>query len=370
MAILSEGENNVMLTESIADMEYISVYAPLNVWGENYIVNVPYFAEAGGYDRELATLLVILVNIVIVLIMLSFSISEWIANWMLHPLILVTENLKRMKLVDRNEKIIYDKEDEVGILVSQYNDTIDMLDESVKLLAKSEREGAWREMARQIAHEIKNPLTPMKLNIQLLQRSVEVEDYNSFKQRFNALSQVIMEQIDSMAATATAFSDFAKIPKLREENFDLVQLMRNLVLLYNSSTIKFIAELPQSLWINSDRVLIGRVLTNLIKNSCQSIPEDREGLISLSCAIDDNNELKIVVKDNGSGIDVDTQKKIFEPSFTTKSNGMGLGLAISKRIVETLDGDITFSSILNKGTEFVVILRNVKRVDSYEETYS
>ena len=92
MAILSEGENNVMLTESIADMEYISVYASLNVWGENYIVNVPYFAEAGGYDRELATLLVILVNIVIVLIMLSFSISEWIANWMLHPLILVTEN--------------------------------------------------------------------------------------------------------------------------------------------------------------------------------------------------------------------------------------------------------------------------------------
>jgi signal transduction histidine kinase len=173
-----------------------------------------------------------------------------------------------------------------------------------------------------------------------------------------------------MAATATAFSDFAKIPKLREESFDLVQLMRNLVLLYNSSTIKFIAELPQSLWINSDRVLIGRVLTNLIKNSCQSIPEDREGLISLSCAIDNNNELKIVVKDNGSGIDVDTQKKIFEPSFTTKSNGMGLGLAISKRIVETLDGDITFSSILNKGTEFVVILRNVKRVDSYEETYS
>ena len=278
---------------------------------------------------------------------------------MLHPLILVTENLKRMRLTGKNEKIKYGREDEIGIMVKQYNDAIDTLEENVRLLAKSEREGAWREMARQIAHEIKNPLTPMKLNIQLLQRYLSVEEFDSFKTRFMRMSAVIMEQIDTMANTASAFSDFAKLPKVNPARFDVVDMLRNLVLLFQDLNVEFVQELPERLEIFSDRALLGRVIMNLIKNSCQSIPDGEQGRITISLVQKEIDSVEISIVDNGVGIEASLINKIFEPNFTTKSNGMGLGLAISKRIIETLGGTITFLPNYERGTKFIVTLNNI-----------
>ncbi|MBE6333380.1 MAG: hypothetical protein E7071_00945 [Bacteroidales bacterium] len=358
-AIRDMGENRVIVNEAIGEMNFKSVYAPVVLNGVDYIVNVPYFVESYGFGRELATLAVFAINIAIVLMMISFTLSAWIADWMLHPLILVTENLKRMRLTGKNEKIKYGREDEIGIMVKQYNDAIDTLEENVRLLAKSEREGAWREMARQIAHEIKNPLTPMKLNIQLLQRYLSVEEFDSFKTRFMRMSAVIMEQIDTMANTASAFSDFAKLPKVNPARFDVVDMLRNLVLLFQDLNVEFVQELPERLEIFSDRALLGRVIMNLIKNSCQSIPDGEQGRITISLVQKEIDSVEISIVDNGVGIEASLINKIFEPNFTTKSNGMGLGLAISKRIIETLGGTITFLPNYERGTKFIVTLNNI-----------
>lgn len=359
-SIISEGNNQVVINEEIGNIKYASVYAPIELSGQNYIVNVPYFVQNYSYGRDLAMVVVLAVNIVIILIMISFSISARVADWMLHPLILMTDNLKRMQLTGSNEKIKYDREDEVGIMVKHYNEAIDKLEESVMLLAKSEREGAWREMARQIAHEIKNPLTPMKLNIQFLQRSINIEDYETFKRRFAELSKVIMEQIDAMAITASAFSDFAKIPKVNVELFDLAHMLRNQVMLFHDSQVEFVVDIPETLWVNSDRVLLGRVFANLIKNGCQSIPDNRKGVICISLTELNTNDVKVSIADNGVGIDEKIRTKIFEPNFTTKADGMGLGLSISQKIVESLGGEITFCANTGQGTEFIVTLRGVK----------
>ncbi len=359
-AVVKKGGNRVIVDESVGSMKFKAVYAPIELSGKEYIINVPYFVENYSYGRELATVAILAVNIAILLIMLSFTISAWIADWMLHPLILVTENLKRMLLTGKNGKLKYNREDEIGIMVKQYNAAIDTLEENVKLLAKSEREGAWREMARQIAHEIKNPLTPMKLNIQLLQRSLGVEGYEKFKERFIRLSAVIIEQIDSMASTATAFSDFAKIPKVNNDWFDVVQMLRNQTSLFLESEVVFEHDLPESLMLYSDKVLLGRVMVNLIKNSCQSIPEGEFGRIVVALKEIEDNYIQISIADNGVGIESSLINKIFEPNFTTKANGMGLGLAISKRIVESLGGSITFLPNGERGTKFIVTLKKNK----------
>lgn len=359
-AIIEDGDNQVIVNDEIGNIKYASVYAPIVLSGQNYIVNVPYFVQNYSYGRDLAMVVVLAVNIAIILIMISFSVSARVADWMLHPLILLTENLKRMRLTGKNEKIKYDRDDEVGIMVKHYNEAIDKLEESVMLLAKSEREGAWREMARQIAHEIKNPLTPMKLNIQFLQRSINMEDHETFKRRFAELSKVIMEQIDSMAITASAFSDFAKIPKVNVEQFDLAQMLRNQIMLFQDSKVSFVVNIPYTLSVNSDRVLLGRVVANLIKNACQSIPDDRAGVVAVSLRELNESEVEISVADNGVGIDQTLRDKIFEPNFTTKADGMGLGLSISQKIVESLDGEITFLPNAGQGTEFIVTLKGVK----------
>ena len=162
-----------------------------------------------------------------------------------------------------------------------------------------------------------------------------------------------------MAITASAFSDFAKIPKVNVEQFDLSQVLRNQVMLFQDLHVEFVVEIPEMLLVNSDRVLLGRVFANLIKNGCQSIPDNRQGVVSISLK-EINGEVKISIADNGTGIDEKLRSRIFEPNFTTKADGMGLGLAISQKIVESLGGEITFCSNAGQGTEFIVTLRGVK----------
>ena len=182
------------------------MYMPLMLDnGKTYILNIPYFAQNDELNLDIIIMVVITVNIAIVMMVLAFILSGVVAERVTKPLQMLNDKLKMMRIGGKNEKITYHQKDEVGMLVREYNNMVDKLEESIEQLARSERENAWREMARQIAHEIKNPLTPMKLNIQFMLRSLQMEDNERFKQRFQEVSKMLMEQIDNMAHIVFGF---------------------------------------------------------------------------------------------------------------------------------------------------------------------
>ena len=236
---------------------------------------------------------------------------------------------------------------------------VDKLEDSVKKLAKSERETAWREMARQIAHEIKNPLTPMKLNIQFLQRTLQGGNVEEVRQRFKDISSILVEQIDHMASIASAFSDFAKMPIANSEWFNLSELVQGCTTLFENNVDRMICEIESNVLVYGDKEQVNRVIVNLLKNAEQSIPEDREGLITVTLIHKDGNVV-LEVRDNGVGIPEGIRNHISEPNFTTKSGGMGLGLAMSYKIIESMGGTVTFESEEGVGTVFRVSLKSEK----------
>ena len=264
--------------------------------------------------------------------------------------------LRQMRVGGKNEKIVYHERDEIGMLVKEYNEMVDKLEANVKKLAKSERESAWREMARQIAHEIKNPLTPMKLNLQFMQRTLQKGDMEEVRQRFKDISAVLIEQIDHMASIASAFSDFAKLQEANNEWFDLSELVNSCAKLFYEIVDVMECDIEPNVSVYGDRDQVNRVIVNLLKNAEQSIPEGREGhvLVRLKTVL---GKIILLVKDNGCGIPESIRDRISEPNFTTKSGGTGLGLAMSYKIIEAMGGSITFESVENEGTTFYVVLK-------------
>jgi len=254
-----------------------------------------------------------------------------------------------------DEKIEWNKQDEIGGLVNEYNRMVDELAASAELLAKSERESAWRQMAQQVAHEIKNPLTPMKLSVQYLQKAWN-EKTPDWDDRLNRFTQTIIEQIDSLSVIASEFSNFANMPRSHIAKEDMIEIINNSIELFNNTTkINFTLESQQPCMVIVDREQMLRVYNNLIKNSIQAIPNPDEGAIKI--AINKNNaEYLIRFSDNGIGIPEDQKGKVFYPNFTTKSSGMGLGLAMVKSIIENAGGSISFESEPGKGTSFYISL--------------
>ena len=351
-----KGATSYIEKEKIGELSYISAYMPLVLDnGKSYILNVPYFAQNDELNLDIVIMIIITVNIAVVMMVLAFILSGLIAEKVTKPLQMVNEKLRKMRIGGKNEKIKYGHKDEIGVLVQEYNNMVDKLDESIEQLACSERENAWREMARQIAHEIKNPLTPMKLNIQFMLRSLQMEDPEKFKQRFRDISGMLIEQIDNMAAIASAFSDFAKLSVTNNEIFSIDDLVRNCTLLFENNIDEISCEANTGLKIFADKEQMRRVVINLLKNAEQSIPEDRKGKIQVKVR-EINEKVEIRIRDNGCGIPEELRKKIFEPNFTTKSSGSGLGLAICQRIIESLGGKIGFTTTLGEGTEFYIIL--------------
>jgi nitrogen fixation/metabolism regulation signal transduction histidine kinase len=257
-----------------------------------------------------------------------------------------------MELGKYNEPIYYRRSDEIGSLVKEYNKKVEELALSADLLARSERESAWREMAKQIAHEIKNPLTPMKLNIQHLQHAKgRGKDYNEYIERVTA---TLIEQIDNLSNIATEFSNFAQIPTARNQVFNLGNQLERVIGLFETHdriTIQFYCDCNEPIVVNADREQLSRAIINLIKNGIQAIPEGRDGEIKVSLSLSGEAAL-IAVSDNGTGIPLELRDKLFSPSFTTKTSGMGLGLAIVKNIAENFAGKVWFETELEAGTTF------------------
>jgi signal transduction histidine kinase len=348
--------DNFFQPENIGELTYLSVYKPIiNNQGRILgTINLPYFIIQDKYSQEISTFIVAFINLYVLLLLASIIIAVFIANQITRPLVVIQENLQKMQLGKHNEPIYYRRNDEIGSLVKEYNKKVDELAVSAELLARSERESAWREMAKQVAHEIKNPLTPMKLNIQHLQRTKgKGKEYNEYIERLTA---TLIEQIDNLSNIATEFSNFAQIPNARNQVFELAAQMKKVIGLFETDdrvTIKFNYKGFENINVNADREQLSRAIINLIKNAIQSIPDDKNGKIVISLTRRDHMAV-IAVSDDGLGIPVELRDKLFSPSFTTKTSGMGLGLAIVKNIVENFSGKIWFETELEKGSTFYI----------------
>jgi nitrogen fixation/metabolism regulation signal transduction histidine kinase len=342
--------------ENIGELSYLSVYKPIiNNRGKILgTINLPYFIIQDRYSQEISTFIVAFINLYVLLLLASIVFAVFIANQITRPLVVIQENLQKMQLGKHNEPIYYRRNDEIGSLVKEYNKKVDELAVSAELLARSERESAWREMAKQVAHEIKNPLTPMKLNIQHLQRAKgRGKEYNEYIERVTA---TLIEQIDNLSNIATEFSNFAQIPNARNQVFELAGHLKKVIGLFEPderAEINFNYKGFENINVNADREQLSRAIINLVKNATQAIPEEQKGKIEISLNRREHMAV-IAVSDNGLGIPVELRDKLFSPSFTTKTSGMGLGLAIVKNIVENFSGKIWFETELEKGSTFYI----------------
>ena len=259
--------------------------------------------------------------------------------------------MKQTRLDKRNSKIKIDaRSKEVRSLVESYNNMVDVLDKNVKELSKSNKEQAWREMAKQVAHEIKNPLTPMKLSVQSFER--DFRNDKNHKDKVEDFSQTIIQQIDTMSSIASAFSNFAEMPTQQGEKLNIVKAVRLSLEIFKEKDIVFKSN-EDKIIINIDRPQIVRIMTNLIKNAIQACENIKSPVIKVSIKKMSKTVI-ITVKDNGNGIPLNIRKNIFEPNFTTKSGGMGLGLGMVKNLVNSYKGKIDFESKVNKGTTFKI----------------
>ncbi|UWX56668.1 HAMP domain-containing histidine kinase [Maribacter litopenaei] len=317
------------------------------------ILNLPYFEDNSFNDKELNEFLTRLGGVYFLMFLLAIGLAYFISKYITRSLETISDMMERTDLTRRNEKIHLEKPgEEIEKLISSYNAMIDELSLSAAKLAKSEREQAWREMAKQVAHEIKNPLTPMRLSVQSFERKFDPDDPN-ITEKVAEYSKTLIQQIDTMSSIASAFSSFAEMPAQQNETLNVVKIVKLALDIFNEEYIHFIAE-EEEIIAKLDRTQLIRVVTNLVKNAIQAIPDDNPSpRILVSVAID-GEMVKISVADNGIGIEKEVEDKIFEPKFTTKTSGMGLGLGMVKNIVETYKGTINFTSQPGKGTVFCV----------------
>jgi two-component system nitrogen regulation sensor histidine kinase NtrY len=280
-------------------------------------------------------------------------LAVFLANQITSPLTFIQESIRKTKLGQKNQPIQWSRHDEIGSLIREYNKMIAALEESAIKLARSERESAWREMAKQVAHEIKNPLTPLKLGVQLLEKSWKEKDPN-FESKFERFNKSFIEQIDSLSTIASEFSNFAKMPDTKLERLSLLPIISKAkdVFIDNEQVeILILNHAKGELSIQGDQGQLLLIFNNLLKNSIEASRDNQKSLIKITIT-NDKRQVNIEVEDNGKGIDELLRTKIFVPNFTTKSSGTGLGLAFVKQAVENAGGSVSFKSFMNVGTTF------------------
>ncbi len=354
--------------EKIASLEYVSAYVPFYN-GEDKLLaylNLPYFRMQSVLAREISNVIVAVVNFSLLMIVITMILVVIISGRLTSPLRMLSEGLASVELGKKSEHLSYSGHDEVTDLVKQYNRMVDELQESAAKLANSEREYAWREMAKQVAHEIKNPLTPMKLNIQQLYKSWK-DGIPGFEKKLERFTKSQIENIETLSSIASAFSSFAKMPPANPVEVNIVeQVKTTLELFKNTENIIFRGSWPndQTIMVRADKEHLNGIFSNLIKNAIQSIPQGAEGTVKIGIALT-GDKVVISVGDNGTGIPEELKDNLFTPNFTTKSSGMGMGLSIVKRYVENAGGRIWFESEHLKGSVFFVELPVIFTVERH-----
>ncbi len=348
--------------ERIGKLSFVSNYLPvMDKAGTVYAyLNIPYFTSQSKLKQEISNFLVTIINLNAFIFLIAGIVALFITNRITGSFTLIGNKMKEVNLGKLNEPIEWKRNDEIGILVKEYNKMMSKLDESAAMLAKSERETAWREMARQVAHEIKNPLTPMKLSLQYLQKAIKNNDQNVNELSQN-VAQTLVEQIEHLNQIASEFSQFANIGNPKIEKFDLNDSLKSLIRLHSAGDGGqiMLQSLDAKIMIEADKTQINRLFTNLIQNAFQAVPSDRMPDIKVISKIENEKYALVTITDNGTGIPDDIQAKIFTPNFTTKTSGTGLGLAMCKGIVEQAKGQIWFDTTTNKGTRFFVQIPSV-----------
>jgi two-component system nitrogen regulation sensor histidine kinase NtrY len=344
--------------ENMSSLRYLSIYAAVrDEKGEIYAyLNIPYFLSQIDLNQEISNFLVTIINLNAFIFLIAGVIALFITNRITRSFSIIGDKMKEIQLGKTNEEIVWNRNDEIGELVRQYNKMVHQLEDSASALAKSEREGAWREMARQVAHEIKNPLTPMKLSIQYLQKAI-TDNQPNVKELTTSVANTLVEQIDHLSKIAADFARFANIGFRQVERFDLHYLLENLIELNKSNPNVTLHWNPVhcAMEIEADKTHMNRLFTNLLTNAIEACDGDRPCVLQIDEEIRESSYV-IKIKDNGTGIPAHMQSKIFTPNFTTKSSGTGLGLAMSKSIVEQAGGSIWFENNPDGGTTFFVQL--------------
>ena len=318
------------------------------------ILQLQFTQDNTEIEEELEEFIQRLSIVYILMFLIAIALAYFLSSYITRSIKTISDRMQQTRLNERNEKIMLGSaSSEIEVLVDAYNSMIDQLEESAAKLAKSEREQAWREMAKQVAHEIKNPLTPMRLSVQSFERKFNPADEN-IKEKLAEYSQTLIQQIDVMSSIASAFSDFAKMPSQKRERINVVSVLKLALDIFNEDSISYLPS-EDEIYANLDKTQLIRIVNNLVKNATQAADKEENPLIEVK-VISDAKNVTILVSDNGKGIPNDVKDLIFEPKFTTKTSGMGLGLGMIKNIIEAYDGSISFTSRVGEGTVFTVIL--------------
>jgi signal transduction histidine kinase len=343
--------------ERIGELQYQSCYTPLRSEGGDIAgyLNVPLFYAQREIEEQISNVVVTLINLYAAALLLSALLAYFITRWVTRAFDLIIAQFGQLNL-HQNELLQWPYDDEVGVLVKEYNKMVRKVEESVALLARNERQGAFKEMARQVAHEIKNPLTPMGLYVQQLQRAIASGQPNALELA-KKVSDSLLEQINNLSVIATEFGEFARIGSARPEAIELSEVVRNVVEPFAAgSSIEVLCEMPaDAVYVMADRSQLVRIITNLMTNATQAIPEERKGIIQVKLSKEEGYGV-LKVTDNGSGISAETQEKLFTLYFTTKNSGTGLGLAMTRQMVEAWKGTISYETKLGEGTTFSIRL--------------
>jgi two-component system nitrogen regulation sensor histidine kinase NtrY len=341
--------------ERIGDFVYSSAYAPIRNAQNKTVayVGLPYYGNESDYQSKIGLFINTLINIYALVFVAIGILAVFLANQITSPLTFIQDSIKKTKLGQINQPIQWSRHDEIGSLIKEYNKMISALEESAAKLARSERESAWREMAKQVAHEIKNPLTPLKLGVQLLEKSWKEKDPN-FEKKFDKFNKSFIEQIDSLSTIASEFSNFAKMPDIKLEKLPLLPIIdkaRDVLMDTPSVEIYILNQTSKEISILGDKDQLLKTFNNLLKNSIEAAVESRDCIITIKVS-NDKDMVWVEIIDNGKGIEESLQEKMFVPNFTTKSSGTGLGLAFVKQAVENTGGTVNFKSVMDTGTTF------------------
>jgi nitrogen fixation/metabolism regulation signal transduction histidine kinase len=357
-ALLGENQSYFSHQDQIGKLNYRSAYLPIMNYSRKQIgfINLQLFGQQEAYEQQIERFFKAAINVFVLLLALSVLIALVVSNWLIGPLQVVAQSVRNLELGKTNQKIKYQNDDEIGALVKAYNEKLAELELAAGQIARSERESAWRDLAQQIAHEIKNPLTPMKLNIQHLLRKMEAQDADVQLLAQKSLPSLI-EQIDALARMANEFARFAKLPEPNFEKIELGTFITQTIALFDEDQTMIHFQGHGSVhWINADKDMLSQVFHNLLLNARQATDLNPEPKIEIRLQIE-KESVEIAIQDNGVGIPKEQQERIFTPYFTTKSSGSGIGLSVVRQIIEKHNGEIRFESKEGVGTTFFVRLK-------------
>jgi two-component system, NtrC family, nitrogen regulation sensor histidine kinase NtrY len=318
------------------------------------IVYIPLYHNESAYLEVLSKYVKYIILVDIFLILFSIWFSWVMSNSLAKNITKFSDMITRITLFENEMRPIrYYKNDELNALARAYNRMILQIQDQKERLRFKASEEAWREMAKQVAHEVKNPLTPMKLTIQNFERKFDPEDPN-IRERVKQMSKTMVDQIDLIATVASAFSEFAKLPEKNNEVINLNSEVEDILRVFNDDSI-FMHSNKNNIMINMDRIYLSRIITNLVTNAKQAESDERKLIINVDVE-QHQRRVMISVQDNGIGIPENIFERIFEPNFTSKNSGMGLGLSMVRKMVEDYKGEITVKSEVGKGSTFTITL--------------